>query len=130
MQKTKQNRVQLKKHRRFQKNCRLRHRTPITVRAIIRTFTYGTEEVSRFVPERFAVVVVVIAASLRYPRRGFLALLGKMSLTNTSLSVSFTMVKSNDCIVRSWFNMGIYSAESRQSVRFKLVVICCATNLL
>ena len=37
--------VRLKKHRRFQKNCRLRHRTPLTVRAIIRTFTYGTEEV-------------------------------------------------------------------------------------
>ena len=45
MQRTKRNRVQLKKHRRFQKNCRLRHRTPLTVRSIIRTFTYGTEEV-------------------------------------------------------------------------------------
>ena len=39
------NGVQLKKHRRFQKNCRLRHWTPLTVRAILRTFTYGTEEV-------------------------------------------------------------------------------------
>ena len=59
------------------------------------------------------IVVVVIAASLRYPRRGFfLAFLGKMSLTYTSLSISFTMVKSSDCIVRSWFNMGIYSADS------------------
>ena len=59
-------------------------------------------------PEHFAVVVVVIAASLRYPRRGLLAFLGKMSLTYTSLSISLTMVKSSDCIVRSWFNMGIY----------------------
>ena len=45
MQKTKQNRVQLKKHRIFQENCRLRHRAPLTVRAIVRTFTYGKEEV-------------------------------------------------------------------------------------
>ena len=66
----------------------------------------------RFLPERFAVVVVVIAASLRYPRRGFLAFLGKMSLTYTSLSISFTMVKSSDCIVRSWFYMVIYSADN------------------
>ena len=65
-----------------------------------------------FLPERFAVVVVVIAASLRYPREGFLAFLGKMSLTYTSLSISFTMVKSSDYIVRSWFNMGIYSTDS------------------
>ena len=44
-----------------------------------------------FLPERFAVVFVVIAASLRYPRRGFfLAFMGKMSLTYT-LSSSFTM---------------------------------------
>ena len=46
IQKKEKNGVQLKKHRRFQKNCRLRHRTPLTVRAIIRTFTYSTEEVS------------------------------------------------------------------------------------
>ena len=47
--KKKEDGVQLKKqHRRFQKNCRLRHRTPLTVRAIIRTFTYGTEEVVPF----------------------------------------------------------------------------------
>ena len=44
----KKNGVQLKKHRRFQKNCRLRHRTPLTVRAIISTFTCGTEEVILF----------------------------------------------------------------------------------
>ena len=54
-----------------------------------------------FMPERYAVVVAVVAASLRYPRRGFLAFLGKMSLTYTSLSISFTMVKPSDCIVRS-----------------------------
>ena len=68
---------------------------------------------SRFFPERFAVVVVVIAALLRYPRIGFfLDFLGKMSLTYTSLSISFTMVKSSDCTVRSWFVMGIYRADS------------------
>ena len=44
----KKNGVQLKKHRRCQKNCRLRHQTPLTVRAIVRTFTYGTEEVYLF----------------------------------------------------------------------------------
>ena len=67
---------------------------------------------SRFLPGGFAVVVVVIAASLRQPRRGiFLAFLGKMSLTCTSLSISFIMVKSSDCIVRSWLNKGIHSAE-------------------
>ena len=70
-----------------------------------------TSLTSRFLPERFAVVVVVIAASLRYPRGAFfLAFLGKMSLTYASLSISFTMVKSSDCIVRSWLNTGIYSA--------------------
>ena len=41
----KKNGVQLKKHRRFQKNWRLRHRTPLRVCPIIRIFTYGTEEV-------------------------------------------------------------------------------------
>ena len=87
---------------------------------------------SRFLPECFAVVVVVIAASLRYPRRGFfLAFLGKMSLTYTSLSISFTMVKPSDGIVRSWFNMGIYSAGSPgKAFDFKLVAIYGATNRL
>ena len=63
-------------------------------------------------PERIAVVVVVVAASLRYPRRGFLAFMGKMSSTYSYLSISFHMFKSSDCIARSWFNMGIYSADS------------------
>ena len=95
---------------------------------------------SRFLPERFAVVVVVIAASLRYPRGAFfLAFLGKMSLTYASLSISFTMVKSSDCIVRSWLNTGIYSAVTiiptgyehscyaRTSSLFvySLLVLCC-----
>ena len=40
----KKNGVQLKKHRRFQKNYRLQHRTPLRVRANIKTFTYVTEE--------------------------------------------------------------------------------------
>ena len=86
---------------------------------------------SHFLPECFA-VVVVIAASLRSPRRGFfLAFLGKMSLTYTFLSISFAMVKSSDCIVRSWFNMGIYSADSPdKAFALSVVVIYCATNLL
>ena len=65
---------------------------------------------SRFLPVRFAVVVVLIAASFRYSRREFIAFLGKMSLTYTYLSISFTMVKSRECI-GSWFNMGIHSSD-------------------
>ena len=43
----KKKRSSTKKHRRFKKKCRLRHRTPLTVRAMIRTFTYGTKKVVR-----------------------------------------------------------------------------------
>ena len=50
MQKKNEDGVQLKKHQRFKKKCRLRHPTPLTVRAIIRTFTYGTEGVFNIAP--------------------------------------------------------------------------------
>lgn len=63
---------------------------------------------------RDAVVVVIIAASLVCPRKGsFLAFVGKISLTYASRSISLTTAKPSDSsIVRSRFNMAIYSTHS------------------
>lgn len=65
------------------------------------------------------------------------SLLGNMSLRYTSLTIYCTKVKSGDCTVRCWFNIGIGSADSRDKaidvggsdLLCHQFAICCSCSL-